>query len=912
VPKPSIITLFHNRRDLVRAYLEQWRRGQNRDSVELILGDSGSTDGVAALVTSAADLADVAIFPSNLGFARGNNELARRARGDVLVFLNYDVQLIDGWLEPILAAFSGWPALGIVGNVQLSVRARETDHAGMFFDDEGRPFHFHPPLVALENLPLLPVPAVTGACLAIRRSLFESLGGFDERYQNGYEDVDLCLRARATGAEIAVATSSVIWHYGCASPGRHAMEEANARLFESRWHDLARSLSDFQPPILCIPPSRAKDHRAFATHQTLQVFYPASNGYSEEQSSVHLYPKGRWGRIEIILPRSFTPSETPLRLDPGWEPGTTAIGGLAIRSGPQRKLTWQVHGSRLAELCTPAGTCRKVPGQRGVVLESTGNDAQLLVKLPRAIFEQETPLSLEVWLRGGTDGPTSPALQPTAHDHDHGEGSQLPRERDGAVRVLVDLTRLTPNGEGGGIKPALLGMLRWLGKQDDPPLHFVHVTAPGTLPEVVSIMRPCDRTVSGVTAPPDLAAQESCDVVYCPFGITDFSCPGIPTVTLVVDLLLRDFSSSLTEPDRIYREQCLTRALECTDWFQVISNYTAMRLEQHGGIPASRFVRTYQPVHERLSSLTSKKRDPSPKIPFFFYPANAWAHKNHETLLVAYVLYRQMEGSNAWPLVLTGHDGPAMARVRALSRTLRLDDCVQFREFVSEQRLAELWTSAGALVFPSLHEGFGIPLLEAMAHGVPIVAHNGTAIPEVVGQAALLVDARDPVKLASGMARISHDGPLRNLLVERGRRRVADFSADVEFGKLHRLLAHAGLSQAKWRRTGYCDVDGLTAPVAVFALPVFAGLVDLSVSLRSLPAGRTLQVWCGRDLIGEMKCPAFSPSAERFAFEPKSRALTLRVLDASRLCDTDPRTHGVLLESLTLRTAEGTVHDLLG
>jgi hypothetical protein len=240
-----------------------------------------------------------------------------------------------------------------------------------------------------------------------------------------------------------------------------------------------------------------------------------------------------------------------------------------------------------------------------------------------------------------------------------------------------------------------------------------------------------------------------------------------------------------------------------------------------------------------------------------------------------------------------------------------LDTHVQFPGYVSDQRLAELWNSAGALIFPSLHEGLGIPLLEAMAHGMPIIAGNVAAIPEIVGQAALLVDARNPVKLAEAMAQITQDVRLRTLLAQRGRRRVADFSPDVEFGKLHRLFFSAGQSEPIWRRRGYYDVDGLTDPLAIFALPRGPDRVTVSVALRPLPAERTLQISCGPDVIGEIQCAAFASAARRFVFEPKSRALTLRVLNASRLSDTDPRTHGVLLESLGLEASNGMSYNLL-
>ena len=230
MPKISIITLFHNRWGMASQYVRQWRGARgDPGGVELILGDCASSDGSAEVAASAGDIADVTLFRENLGFARGNNALAKRAKGDLLVFLNYDVNLVPGWLEGLVSVFSGRPDLGIAGNVQISVRGRLTDHAGIFFDPAGRPFHFRPPVAVLTKLGFLRVPAATGACMAVRRDLFESLGGFDEGYRNSYEDVDLCMRAHASGAGVGLAGRSVIWHQVGSSPGRPAMKQSTAR-----------------------------------------------------------------------------------------------------------------------------------------------------------------------------------------------------------------------------------------------------------------------------------------------------------------------------------------------------------------------------------------------------------------------------------------------------------------------------------------------------------------------------------------------------------------------------------------------------------------------------------------------------------------------------------------------------------
>jgi glycosyltransferase involved in cell wall biosynthesis len=122
---------------------------------------------------------------------------------------------------------------------------------------------------------------------------------------------------------------------------------------------------------------------------------------------------------------------------------------------------------------------------------------------------------------------------------------------------------------------------------------------------------------------------------------------------------------------------------------------------------------------------------------------------------------------------------------------LGLRDRVHFLGHLDDAAFAALWSRAGALVFPSLSEGFGIPLLEAMRFGVPILAAQTGSLPEVAGDAALLVDATDPRALAEALRRLAIREGLREDLVARGRARLNAFSLELEAGRLAHFLAAA-------------------------------------------------------------------------------------------------------------------------
>jgi len=142
-------------------------------------------------------------------------------------------------------------------------------------------------------------------------------------------------------------------------------------------------------------------------------------------------------------------------------------------------------------------------------------------------------------------------------------------------------------------------------------------------------------------------------------------------------------------------------------------------------------------------------------------------NKNLARLLQAYAVARQRHGVSQ-RLVVVGRLPPS----------IRPEDTagVEATGYLDEAELARVLQQADALIFPSLYEGFGLPVLEAMAAGVPVICSNVTAMPEVAGDAAVYFDPRDVEDMASSIARVSRDAGLRAELAARGLVRAAGFS----------------------------------------------------------------------------------------------------------------------------------------
>lgn len=161
---------------------------------------------------------------------------------------------------------------------------------------------------------------------------------------------------------------------------------------------------------------------------------------------------------------------------------------------------------------------------------------------------------------------------------------------------------------------------------------------------------------------------------------------------------------------------------------------------------------------------------------YILYTGPMELRKNVPTLVRAFAILKA-EKRIPHRLVLSGNKGGGLYdEITEIIRTLGLEKDVIFTGYVSDEDLPYLYNGASVFAFPSFYEGFGLPPLEAMACGCPVVTSNTSSLPEVVGDAGLMVDPDRPEELAEAMGRILEDSGLRSELRERGLRRAAEFS----------------------------------------------------------------------------------------------------------------------------------------
>lgn len=191
----------------------------------------------------------------------------------------------------------------------------------------------------------------------------------------------------------------------------------------------------------------------------------------------------------------------------------------------------------------------------------------------------------------------------------------------------------------------------------------------------------------------------------------------------------------------------------------------------------------FYPVEDK-SVIEKVKKSLDIEGEYFLYLGTIEPRKNLERLIEAYSLLLKKD-ENVPRLVMAGGKGWLNSNIYQKVVELKLEKYVQFTKYIPDEDLCPLINGATAFVFPSIYEGFGMPPLEAMACGVPVVCSKEASLPEVVGDCAVMIDAYDPQSIADGMYRIYSDKALAEELRVRGLQRAKEFTWHRFSEKLH-------------------------------------------------------------------------------------------------------------------------------
>lgn len=269
-------------------------------------------------------------------------------------------------------------------------------------------------------------------------------------------------------------------------------------------------------------------------------------------------------------------------------------------------------------------------------------------------------------------------------------------------------------------------------------------------------------------------------------------------VFTIHDLNHIDQPANSTLLKRLYYRLVMRPACRRAARILTVSEYSRSRIAEWAGINPSRIVN----VGNGVSPLFSPHGEWFlPGYPYLLCMGNRKGHKNENRLLSAFA------ASRLDPRIRLAFSGSGSDELRLVAEQLGVTERLVFLGRIEEKMLPAVYRGALALLFPSLYEGFGLPLLEAMACGTPVVTSNVTSLPEVAGDAAILVDPTDVIAISQAIELVVQDQALRNELSRRGLERVKAYSWENVASRVRAVLDDAAVtvsSRRKNHKRGAC------------------------------------------------------------------------------------------------------------
>jgi glycosyltransferase involved in cell wall biosynthesis len=369
------------------------------------------------------------------------------------------------------------------------------------------------------------------------------------------------------------------------------------------------------------------------------------------------------------------------------------------------------------------------------------------------------------------------------------------------VRVAIDIRRMTEFGVGTYTR----NIVRALGRLDRENKYFL-IGSPRKVAEIEPLppnfqtvaLFGRDTTVKSYFDYRAILKRLHCDLVHIPhlFWLPrNLPCPYVMTVHDLLDYMYRARQQSGLR--RSLHFLLTRRALQGAARLFAVSHFTQSEIGKLFGIPDERIEVVYNAIDERFLRGHATEIDRQLLAerylihqPFLLYAGRISPHKNVVRIIEAFsALKAELEKEGLFPGLKLIIIGDELSKHPDLRRTVirsRMQNDVRFMGFVPIEVLRIFYDAAKIFVFPSLYEGFGLPPLEAMAHGTPVVTSNTSSLPEVVGSAAVLVNPENVFEIMRALHRVLLDQALRDKLKLRSYEQAKKFSWDASAGQILR------------------------------------------------------------------------------------------------------------------------------
>ncbi len=263
----------------------------------------------------------------------------------------------------------------------------------------------------------------------------------------------------------------------------------------------------------------------------------------------------------------------------------------------------------------------------------------------------------------------------------------------------------------------------------------------------------------------------------------------VKTLNVFHDLNFEHYPQDVPPFERWYYRTFFPKFAHKADRIATVSEYSKQDIMELYSIPEDKIDVVYNGANEIYAPVNEEeKKETRDKLtdgqPFFYFIGSLHPRKNLANLFKAFDIYRKSDNDLTTKLVITGARKWWTKEIEEIYRSMEFRNDVVFTGRMKLEEIKDVMGSALALTYVSYFEGFGIPIIEAFRCGTPVITSNVTSMPEIAGDAALLVDPFDPTEIAAAMLNITNDENLRHQLIKNGHLRANEFTWDKSADRL--------------------------------------------------------------------------------------------------------------------------------
>lgn len=363
------------------------------------------------------------------------------------------------------------------------------------------------------------------------------------------------------------------------------------------------------------------------------------------------------------------------------------------------------------------------------------------------------------------------------------------------MRIGIDARFAVRNRRGiGNYTLMLIQQLAEFDKINEYVIYIDRVDDQQVLPKqanfTVKILSPSNYLLWEQIALPLAVNKDKIEVLHCTANTAPLILSSqIRLISTVHDIMYLYNSNKMPQPKsmyqkmgKLYRKIMVPASFQRVDAIITVSHYSKLDIMSYfPALPEEKIFVTYEAANEKFRSVdkdAARKRITTEMGiigTYIFALAGADPRKNTETVIKNFI---QLKAHRCigHKLVLTGLPGWRNSKYYEIVRNAGMEDDIVFTGYISEEQLVDLYNCAEFFLYPSRYEGFGLPILEAMACGTPVITSNVTSIPEIAGDAAVLIEPTNKEQLNKAIVKMLDDGSLKNDMIKKGFEQSAKFS----------------------------------------------------------------------------------------------------------------------------------------